>query len=124
MTKIDAHVQENLALHAGIGEHIGLELGAKLIKNYYDLNGKNSCRFVGKEILEKILNQPECIGINIYKAIDELGQQTYVLVGVDKAGKKILEYSQINAQGRLETKEGIVADRLRDDSWSLNWSLV
>ena len=124
MTKMDVHVQQNIALHSGIGEHIGFELGAKLIKNYYDVNGKNSCHFVGKNILEKMLSQPECIGINIYKALNEAGQQTYVLVGVDNSGKKILEYSQINPEGRLENQEGIVADRLRDDSWSLNWTLV
>ncbi|PWT96195.1 MAG: hypothetical protein C5B52_16305 [Bacteroidetes bacterium] len=124
MTKMDVNVQENVALHAGIGEHIGFELGARLIKNYHDLNGKTASHFVGKDILSKMLNQPDCIGINIYKAINEEGSQTYVLVGVDSTGKKILEYSQISAEGCLESQEGIVADRLRDDSWSLNWTLV
>jgi hypothetical protein len=122
MTKIDALVKENPTLHPGIGEHIGFELGAKLVKDYYDAYGENTCHFIGKNILEKILNQPNCIGVNIYKALNEAGDgQTYVLVGVDTNGKSILDYTAINTNGELSTMEGVVGERVGVNSgwWDL-----
>ncbi|MBX2923585.1 MAG: hypothetical protein KF746_15390 [Chitinophagaceae bacterium] len=109
--------------HANVGQHIGYEKGAKMIKDYFDLHGENSCRFVGRNILEKMLSQPDCIGINIYKALNDQGVQTYVFVGVDSAGKAILEYTYVNDGGELDKVPGIVANQFspRPGWWS--WSL-
>jgi hypothetical protein len=121
MTRKDVHVQENRYLHENIGEHIGLEMGAKMVKDYYDSFGENKAHFVGRTIIEKILAQPDCIGINMYKALNAKGEQTYVFIGVDKYGKAILEYTAVNDNGSLSQEIGMIANKFLpqnpDDGW-------
>ena len=113
-------LQEEITPHATIGKHIGFEKGARMIKDYYDLHGENSCHFVGRNILEKMLSQPDCIGINMYKALNDKGVQTYVFIGVDSTGKAILEYTYVNDNGDLGKQTGIVANQFspRPGWWS------
>ncbi|MBX3254466.1 MAG: hypothetical protein KF862_10025 [Chitinophagaceae bacterium] len=122
MTKKDVLVQTPQLPHANVGQHIGFEKGAKMIKDFYDLHGENSCHFVGRNILEKLLSQPDCVGINIYKALNDRGAQTYVFIGVDSTGKAILEYTYVNDNGELDKVPGIVANYFspRPGWWS--WS--
>lgn len=102
-------IRKNLA---SIGEEIPHELGATMIKDYQTANpGKELGNYIGREIIEKILAQPDCVGINFYNAINEVGRETLVYIGVDKTGAQILEYSQIDVEGRLSAAQGIVADR-------------
>jgi hypothetical protein len=44
-----------------------------------------------KEIIEQILNQVDCCGINIYNALNEEGKITFVLVGYDKDKKDMVD---------------------------------
>ena len=98
---------------AAVGEDIGPELGAKMVKDFQDaFPNENPWLFAGKEILYKILNQPDCQGIRFYSAIDEIGQKTLVLVGIDSQGEIISDYSTINANGIIAKERGIVADRI------------
>jgi hypothetical protein len=117
MTKKEVLTLENKAFDANVGEHIGFELGAKMIKDYYDTYKEAGAQFVGRNILQQILAQPSCMGINIYKALNEKGEKTYVLVGVDEKGENIYEYQVINTQGSLSKAEGIVADRSGNAGW-------
>jgi hypothetical protein len=100
-----------------VGEHIGYDLGVKMVKDYYDQYGEGGAQFVGKNIIQQIIDQPNCIGINIYKALNEKGQKTYVLVGLDIENQPILEITAVNPNGELKTQEGIVADR----NFGLGW---
>ena len=111
MFKSNVEILEEKLLTEQAGEHIGYDLGLKMVKDHYDAFGEGNAQFVGKNILEQILKQPDCIGINIYKAINEKGEKTYVLVGLDKENQPILEYQIINSVGQLNKAEGIVADR-------------
>lgn len=111
MLKSNIQIEAKNQVNENIGEHIGVELGIKMIKDHYDKFGEGNAQFVGKKILENILSQPNCIGINIYKALNEKGQKTYVLVGIDENAKPILDKSEINISGQLIKSEGIVADR-------------
>jgi len=43
--------------------------------------------------------------------LNEKGEKTYVLVGLDKANQPILDYSMVNSVGQLNKNDGIVADR-------------
>jgi hypothetical protein len=88
-----------------------------MVKDYYDAFGEGGAQFVGKNILQQILAQPGCIGLNIYKALNEKGEKTYVLVGLDKSNNPILEITSVNTNGILEQQEGIVADR----NFGLGW---
>jgi hypothetical protein len=102
---------EEKKLHAGVGEHIGYELGAKMVKDYSEKHNEFGSHFVGRNILEQILAQPGCIGIKIYKGLNEEGVQKYVLTGADEKGNDIFEVTIVSPKGELQQQEGIVADR-------------
>ncbi|MFT3702847.1 MAG: hypothetical protein QM802_10770 [Agriterribacter sp.] len=121
MTKNEPILQEEQASQVTIGKNVGYEKGAKMIKDYHDLHGENRCHFVGRNILEKLLNQPDCIGINIYKALNDKGAQTYVFVGVDSTGKVILEYTAVNDNGDLASETGIVANQFLPKAGWWSW---
>jgi DhnA family fructose-bisphosphate aldolase class Ia len=109
--------KEEVRLDANVGEHIGYELGAKMIKDYYDKYQEGGAHFVGRNIIEKILSQPDCIGIKIFKGLNEEGKKTYVLTGVNSEGQPILEITAVNPNGEMKIEEGIVADRKTFTGW-------
>ena len=111
MLKSNVEIQEQKMLDETSGENIGFDLGVRMVKDYYDATGIGTAQFVGKNIIEKILNQPECIGINIYNALNERGEKTYVLVGLDKENNPILNITAVNPEGQINHLDGIVADR-------------
>ena len=117
MLKSNVEIQEQKLVDETIGEHIGYDLGVKMVKDYFDKYGEGGAQFVGKNIIQDIISQPGCIGINIYKALNETGAKTYVLVGLDKENNPILNYSAVNIDGQIKTNEGIVADR----NFGLGW---
>lgn len=125
MMKKDVLVSSPSQIRENIGEHIGFEMGAKMVKDYYDQFGENQAHFVGRNIIEKILEQPGCVGIRMYKALNAKGEQTSVFVGVDVQDKAILEYTVINDNGTLTKETGIVANKFMprkpEDQW-FTWS--
>jgi hypothetical protein len=95
-----------------IGEEIDHELGAKFVKNFQDAcPGEKTAYIIGREILDKILAQPDCAGIKYFNAIDEYGNKTLVYVGIDEKGEIISEYTSVSDKGHMENSKGIVADR-------------
>ena len=111
---------------AAIGEEIGYELGARLVKAYQEAHPSDVQSYIiGKNIINEILAQPGCVAIEFHNAINELGEKTLVYIGLDQEGKSILKYSFIDNRGQLSTGNGIVADRAgtrgrsgaEDDSW-------
>jgi hypothetical protein len=117
MLKSNVEINDQQLVDENVGEHIGYDLGVKMVKDYFDTYGEGGAQFVGKNILSKILEQPDCIGINIYKGLNEKGEKSYVLVGLDKENNPILNYSIVNIEGQMSQKEGIVADR----NFNLGW---
>ncbi|NML22670.1 hypothetical protein HHL16_17435 [Pseudoflavitalea sp. G-6-1-2] len=96
-----------------IGEEIGYELGAQMVKDYQVANPQDSyCYVIGRNIIETILAQPGCVGIQFYNAYNEMGEKTLVYVGLDADGKTIIEYSTVTKEGQLSFEKGIVADRI------------
>ena len=116
MLKKEALIEEK-NLHANIGEHIGYELGAKMVKDYYDKYQEAGSQFVGRNILDQILAQPGCIGIKIFKALNEVGDKTYVLTGVSQDGQPMFDVTAVNQNGEIKKQEGIVADRNGGAGW-------
>src|SRR5690349_20516788 len=93
-----------------VGEEISHELGAKMVKDFQDQNPEESTgNYIGRDILERILNQPGCMGINFYNAINEMGKKTLVYVGVDENEQNITDFTIIDGNGKLVTRQGIVA---------------
>ncbi|MBD0295632.1 MAG: hypothetical protein ICV84_10625 [Flavisolibacter sp.] len=108
---------KSTALSAQVGEEIGRQLGAEMISSYRSKNPNDVVSyFIGRNILSQILVQPGCIGIKFYNAYNEEGQKTLVYVGVDQEGNDMLNITSINTKGQLESYNGIVADRTKNDT--------
>lgn len=98
---------------AAVGEEISHELGAKMAKDYQVANPSDVHAYIiGRNIIEQILSQPGCVGIQFYNAYNEIGQKTLVYVGLNADAKPIIKYTAINNEGILENQKGIVADRV------------
>ncbi|MBA2250313.1 MAG: hypothetical protein H0W12_08985 [Chitinophagaceae bacterium] len=103
---------------AEVGEDIGLAEGAALVKAFQAENpDATHGYYIGRNILEQILAQPGCVGINFRKCLTETNQEHLVYTGVDADKKDILEYSLVNNTGDIIKKDGIVADRTGNNAW-------
>ena len=70
------------------GEIVTLTDAARWTGNYRTANpGQVKAHFFGKEMLKNIIGQTGCMGIRMYRAIDDNGAQVLVLVGVDENEK-------------------------------------
>src|SRR5687768_16348366 len=99
---------------ASIGEEIGLELGTQFIKDFQIANPTETQYYViGRNIIDQILAQPGCVGLRFYNAYNEVGEKTFVYVGLNEKGNAILEYTCVNNEGMLESNKGVVADRIK-----------
>lgn len=97
---------------ATIGEEISHELGAKMVKDFQDSNPNEINYYtIGRNIIDQILAQPECVGIRYYMALNEVGEKTLVYVGVDAKNQIITNYQVVDMDGKLSHNKGIVADR-------------
>ncbi len=87
-------IEQKKGFHAEVGENIGYEAGAKMVKTYFDENPDDvlAC-FMGRNQIEAILAQPGVVGIRMFNAIDNLGIKTLVLTGVDDKGNNVLNYT-------------------------------
>ncbi|HEX8333264.1 MAG TPA: hypothetical protein VF622_11605 [Segetibacter sp.] len=107
-------IEQNKSFSPEVGEDIGYELGAKMIKTYFDQNQDDVlASFMGRNMIEAILAQPGVTGIRMFNAINDLGIRQLVLVGVDAEGNNILNYTTVGDNGEVIKKKGIVADRAR-----------
>lgn len=111
MTKNDVLLKKEPMVNEFVGEDIGYEKGSQMVRDYYDQFGDKRPHFVGRHIIEKVLSQPDCVGINLYKALNDKGEQTYVMVGVNQNGECIFEYPVVNDNGALSKAIGIVANK-------------
>ena len=103
---------------AAIGEEIGYELGAQLVKSFQEAN-PNDTQFytIGKNIIEQILAQPGCEGIRFYNAYNEEGEKTLVYLGVGADGNPIKEYTLVDNEGNISKRPAIIADRAGKGNW-------
>ncbi len=103
-------IKQNKSFTPHTGEDIGYEKGAKMVKKYFDQNDEEiSAQFLGRNIIEAILAQPGAVGITILTGINEMGQPTPVIVGVNSKGDYILNVTSVGANGQLDKQKGIVA---------------
>ena len=109
---------------AEVGEDIGLVEGVQLISNFKQANpDATPGYYIGRNIIDQILSQPGCVGINFRKCLTNLNEEHLVYTGVDADGKDILEYSVVTTTGDVVKQDAIVADRiwvLEDDIVSID----
>ncbi len=104
---------------AAIGEEIGLELGTQMVKGYQEANPSDVHSYlIGREIIDRILAQPGCVGIKFFNAYNEAGRKTLVYLGVDKNANTLIQISTVSENGKLDSQKGIVADRVRPERTS------
>jgi hypothetical protein len=99
---------------SSVGEHIGAEAGAKMVKNFYDAHPEQAYgHLIGRDILEKMLAQPGCAGLSIHPANDGISSlNTLVFSAVDADGQQILKYTTIGQNGHIQMNDGIVVDHV------------
>lgn len=74
------------------GGEITLSEGAALTEEYRRLNsGSTKAHFLGKDLINEILTQEDCMGIRIYYGLDEYGNKELVIVGADSNEDDILD---------------------------------
>lgn len=83
------------------GEAIDIAQAAAWTANYRNGVPSETVRshFFGNQILRKILEQEQCVGIRMYYGIDDAGTRQLILIGVDENGNDL--------------ESGTVADRSR-----------
>ena len=102
-----------------IGENIGLNAGEEMVKSFYDKHPDIAyANVMGRDMIEKILNQPGCAGIAILPGYNNEMIRQSVLVGIDENSQPILTYNVVNATGELKNVDGIVADRTATIQWA------
>ncbi len=124
-------IEQKKGYTAEVGEDIGYEKGAKMIKTYFQDNQDDVlAHFMGRNMIEAILAQPAVVGIRMFHAVNEIGLRQLVLVGVNATGGNVLEYTTVGDNGELIKNKGIVADKSRNcppycqgGTESLDWSL-
>ena len=73
---------------AEVGEDIGLAEGIKLVNAFAAANPEaTKGYYIGRNVIDQILSQPGCVGINFRKCLTELNQEHLVYTGVDADGK-------------------------------------
>jgi hypothetical protein len=95
------------------GEDIGYEHGAKMIKNYHDQNDVVVSHFLGRDMIEAILDQPGVVGITVFNGLDESGLPKPILVGVNSKGDFVLNITTVGDDGELLKQKGMVAVGVR-----------
>ena len=97
---------------AEVGEDIGLAEGIQLVKAFTEANpDATKGYYIGRNIIDQILAQPGCVGINFRKCLTEINEEHLVYTGVDADGKDIIEYSVVTNTGDVVKQNAIVADR-------------
>jgi hypothetical protein len=73
------------------GEEFDLELAASWTKNHRSKHPDLAhSHFFGKDILQKILDQDDCVGIRIHHAYSEDGKKHVILTGATSDGKDMI----------------------------------
>jgi len=84
------------------------------MKNYQDKHPEKdriNAHFFGRDIIERILAQGDCIGIRIYYAIDDKQQKQLLLVGACADGSNLWpKATNLSITSVTDDDGGIIAD--------------
>ena len=99
--------------YAAIGEAISHELAADFVKAYETTYPTEVRGYVlGRNIIDRILAQPGCVGMSFSYGLNEAGEKTLVYVGVDAQGHDIAKTTVVMSSGSLVEADGVIADRI------------
>jgi hypothetical protein len=96
---------------AAVGQEISHEMAADFVKAYEkSFPGENSGYYLGRNIIDKILAQPGCVGIRFHYGVNDKGQKTLVYVGMDANGNDLVKQTMVTENGVMMSQEAIIAD--------------
>jgi hypothetical protein len=99
--------------YAAVGEEISHERASNFVKAFEQAHpNENNGYHLGRNIIEKILAQPGCVGMRFYYGLNEEGQKTMVYMGMDADGKALGQQTVVSTSGEISTTPVIVADLL------------
>lgn len=97
--------------YAAAGEEITHEKANEFVKAYEAANPTGIAGYsLGRNIIEKILAQPGCVGMRFHYGLNEKGQKTLVYYGMDANGNDIVQHTMVTENGSMTTQPAIVAD--------------
>jgi hypothetical protein len=99
--------------YAAVGEEIGRETATSYVKAFEQAHpNENRGYHLGRNIIERILAQPGCVGMRFYYGVNEEGQKTLVYVGLDADGKDIVRQTLVTENGVMMNQDAIFADKI------------
>jgi hypothetical protein len=97
--------------YSKVGGEISHESAHEMIRTWQNANpNENPAYYLGRNIIEKILAQPGCVGMRFYYGINEQGQKTLVYMGMDANGQDIVKQTVVSQNGSMMNEEAILAD--------------
>lgn len=81
-----------------VGAPINDSTGASWIGNYQKMHGQNMTYYLNSGYLQKILIQPNCVGICLYYAQDANKKVHIIPIGVSSVGKKMKQDMVVTSQ--------------------------
>jgi|SRR6185312_11042614 len=104
--------------YSAVGGEISLETATEFTKTYADAHpNENLSYHLGRNIIEKILAQPGCVGMRFYYGYNNEGQKTLVYVGMDANGNDLVKQTMITENGVMMSEQGVVADLIGLGGW-------
>jgi len=95
------------------GGPIKLDEAASWTKNYREKHpGETISQFFGREILERILAQEDCLGIRFYYALDHQGKKHLVITGVVSDGNDQINEDQQDEASAAAPAAGTPAHKI------------
>jgi hypothetical protein len=108
--------------YSAVGGEISLETATEFTKTYAEAHpNENLSYHLGRNIIEKILAQPGCVGMRFYYGYNAEGQKTLVYMGLDANGNDLVKMTMVTKNGvMMSSEEGIVADVIGLGGWPFN----
>jgi len=97
--------------YAAVGGQITHEQANDFVESYKEANPTGIAGYaLGRNIIEKILAQPGCVGMRFHYGLNELGQKTLVYYGMDADGKDLITHTMVMENGVIKNEAAIAAD--------------
>ncbi len=105
--------------YAAVGEEISHEMADNFTNAFKQAHAnENPGYHLGRNIIEKILAQPGCVGLRFYYGFNEEGQKTLVYTGMDASGHPLVKLTKVNEKGIvMTTGEGMICDLIGLGGW-------
>jgi hypothetical protein len=105
--------------YAAVGEEISHEMADNFTNAFKQAHpNENPGYHLGRNIIEKILAQPGCVGIRFYYGFNAEGQKTLVYTGMDANGHPLVNLTKVTEKGVvMSTEEGMICDLIGLGDW-------